>query len=95
MKKTIRISTRAVYHKIAHVDIQVPADLNGYVLLDWIYDNDDLWSEKLDQSLAEAEYNYGRGLDGDDGFDDDSSDHETRFYVCDETGEQPRVGGHL
>ena len=85
-QKTIRISTRAVYHKVAYVDIQVPSDLSNDKVLEWIYDNEDLFVEELDEKLSKAEYNYGRGLNGDYGFDDDSADSETQYNVYSNEG---------
>ena len=92
-QKTIRISTRAVYHKVAYVDLQVPADLSNDEVLDWIYENEDTFVEKLDEKLFKAKYYYGRGLDSHDGFDDDSADSETRYDIFNDDGKIIH-GGH-
>lgn len=88
--KTVTIKTRAVYHKIAEVTIEVPDHMNDEEVRDWIWDNENMFVDELDDKLSEAPLAYGFGL-GDE-FDDKDSASETRYDVY-ENGEIT-FGGH-
>ena len=90
MKKVI-ITTRAVYHKIASIEVIVPSDVADENVRDWLWDNQHLLDKELDDKLSNAEFDYGLGLN--DMFDDDSSDSETRYDVYNTDGDIT-YGGH-
>ena len=97
-KTKVKIQNRSVYHKFAEVEIEIPKDWNdkdgvkdyydGY-LLDYLHDNEDLYTDKMDEAISKAEYIYGTGRDEYKGMDEDTNS-EWRFE-CDEEDE----GGHL
>jgi hypothetical protein len=88
--KKVVISTRAVYHKYAEVTIEVPSNIKDEDVDTWITNNDN-FSEKLDDQLGVAEYEYGLGLDGN--MNQIEETYETRFDVYNSKGEIT-YGGH-
>lgn len=90
MKKVI-VTTRAVYHKIASVEINVPSHIDDDDVRDWLWDNEHLFIDELDDKLSDESYEFGRGLV--DGMDDDSSDSETRYDILSTDG-KIYSGGH-
>jgi hypothetical protein len=88
--KTVKISTRVVYHKYAEVTIEVPAHIKDEDIDEWLTNNDN-YSEKLDEELGSADYEYGLGLIGN--MCEMDEDTETRFDVYDSNG-QITYGGH-
>ena len=89
--KKVTITTRAVYHKIASVSIDVPADIPNDKVQDWIFDNEHLFTDELDKKLSEAPYEFGFGLS--DNMDWIDQESESRYDV-EENGEIT-YGGHL
>ena len=92
MKKTkkVVISTRVVYHKYAEVTIEIPAYIKDENIDEWLTNNDN-YSEKLDDQLGVAEYEYGLGLNGN--MTEINEDSETRFDVYN-SKEEITYGGH-
>jgi hypothetical protein len=88
--KTVTIKTRAVYHKIAEVTIEIPDYLKPNEVHQWIQDNENMFVDELDQNLRDAPMEYGFGLGK--VFDEIESVYETRFDVY-ENG-QITWGGH-
>jgi len=88
--KTVTIKTRAVYHKVAEVTIEVPDHINDEDVRDWIWDNENMFVDELDDKLSEAVLDYGFGLS--DEFEDRDCESETRYDVY-ENG-QITFGGH-
>ena len=78
MKKVI-VRTRAVYHKVAEIVVNVPDEVENENVRDWLWDNEHFFIDELDDKLSDAPYDFGRGLE--DGFDDDSADSETRYDI--------------
>jgi len=91
MKKVI-VTTRAVYHKTVSIEVNVPLEVEDDNVMYWLFDNEDLFVDELDEKLSNADFNYGRGLT--DGMDDDSADSETRYDVVSPDGKFT-WGGHL
>lgn len=90
MKKVI-VTTRAVYHKNASIEINIPSHIDDDDVRDWLWDNEHLFIDELDNKLSQASYKFGRGLV--DGMDDDSSDYETRYDILSTDG-KIYSGGH-
>jgi hypothetical protein len=88
--KTVTIKTRAVYHKVAEVTIEVPDHIQDEDVRDWIWDNENMFVDELDDKLSEATLEFGFGLDDD--FEEIDSASETRYDVY-ENG-QITFGGH-
>ena len=60
------------------------ADIGGYLI-----ENEDLWSDKIDEAISEVPYDFGFGMYSGDWTD---QDQESEFrYECDEL----KIGGHL
>ena len=58
--RTIKIKTTRTYTRTAVVEIQCPNDNDGYPIAldevgDYLYDNEELFREKMDNALSEAE----------------------------------------
>lgn len=90
MKKVI-VTTRAVYHKIASIEVNVPDDIQDDYVRDWLWDNEHFFIDELDDKFSDAPYEYGFGLG--DGMDEESSESETRYDIVDHNGEST-FGGH-
>jgi hypothetical protein len=88
--ETVTIKTRAVYHKVAEVTIEVPDHIQDEDVRDWIWDNENMFVDELDDKLSEATLEFGFGLDDD--FEEIDSASETRYDVY-ENG-QITFGGH-
>ena len=93
----VKIMQRSVYHKYAEVEIEVPNDWNnkdgidGYYydhLNDYLFDNEDLYTDEIDEKMSKAEYEFGFGLG--DGMDEKDNESEWRYEVV-----AKQDGGHL
>ena len=93
----VKIMQRSVYHKYAEVEIEVPNDWNNkdgeenYYdehLNDYLFDNEDLYTDEIDEKMSKAEYEFGFGLG--DGMDEKDNESEWRYEVV-----AKQDGGHL
>tara|TARA_Y100001972_G_C7642403_1_gene322762 strand:+ start:733 stop:1011 length:279 start_codon:yes stop_codon:yes gene_type:complete len=90
----VKIINRSVYHKYAEVFIEVPNNIECNDIHEYLTDNENLYSDKIDQALNNAEYQYGSGLYEYRGMDE-NTDSEWRFeYEGDKQG-VGYMGGHL
>ena len=87
----VKIQQRSVYHKFAEVEIEIDKkDYKEYHdLHDYLLENEQLYNDKIDKAISEADYEFGSGANDCDGMDD-NSDSEWR-YDC----EDLKTGGHL
>lgn len=92
MKKVI-VTTRAVYHKVATVEVNVPSTVEDENVQDWLWDNEHLFIDELDDNLSNAKLEYGFGVDSDNGMVWKEEESETRYDVYDEMGDV-KYGGH-
>ena len=71
------------------------ADIGDYLIeaestiIQTLLENEDLWSDKIDEAISESPIGFGFGMDSGDWTDKDQ-DSEWR-YECDEL----KIGGHL
>jgi len=92
----VKIQQRSVYHKFAEVEIEVPDHIKEDMLVDWIYRNEHLYTDNMDNAIGKAEYEFGFGTDCDSNqynkscMDETHSESEWR-YECDKL----KLGGHL
>lgn len=92
----VKIQQRSVYHKFAEVEVEVPNNLTDDKILDYLWDNEDLYVDKIDEAMSKASYEYGFGTDSDANaeynscMDEDDSESEWRFEC-----EELKIGGHL
>ena len=75
------------------IEINVPTSVNEEDIIEWLYANEHLYTDKLADAMAEASLDFGFGLDADEGFDDYDTESETRFDFLD--GDGGSMGGHL
>jgi len=92
--RQVIITTRAVYHKIASVTIDVPPHITEDQLQDWLWENEDLlFVDTLDNELSEAKYEFGFGLDEENGMEWLEEPSETRYDLVENN--EITFGGHL
>ena len=86
----VKIMQRSVYHKYAEIEVEIPDTIKEEDVQPYLIDNEDLYTDKIDEKLSKAEYVHGTGLYDFDGMEDAESDSEWRFDIV---GKQ--YGGHL
>lgn len=92
----VKIQQRSVYHRFAEVEIEVPNHVKEDMLAAWIYRNEHLYIDEMDNAMSKAEYEFGFGTDSDSNhynkscMDETHSESEWR-YECDNL----KTGGHL
>tara|TARA_R100000329_G_scaffold98798_1_gene81641 strand:- start:10841 stop:11101 length:261 start_codon:yes stop_codon:yes gene_type:complete len=84
----VKIMQRSVYHKYAEVEIDIP-DMECNDIHEYLLENENLYTDKIDKAIDEAEYEYGSGVDDYTGMNEPESDSEWRFEYGD------KYGGHL
>jgi hypothetical protein len=99
----VKIQQRSVYHKFAEVEIEIDDDAydhwkldNGKyaTIQDFLIENEDLYSDKIDDKMSKASYEFGFGTDSDANshynsfMNEPESESEWRYEI---NGE----GGHL
>jgi hypothetical protein len=93
--KKVKIQQRSVYHKFTEVDITVPNDVHESELMDWINDNEQLWSDQMDtKEEHSSKFIGGSGVDDYDGMNESDADSEWRFQ-CPDDEDGNSYGGHL
>ena len=95
----VKILQRSVYYKTAEVEIDIDMNLydnwrldNGKYadIGDYLIENEDLWSDKIDEAMSDAPLEFGLGMDDGANWTDQDQSCEYR-YECDEL----KIGGHL
>jgi len=82
--KKVKVTRRAVYYKVAAVEVSVPSFVEDENVEDWLSDNAHLFADELDKKISEAKYEYEFGI----------TESETRYDVYNEAGEL-EYGGHV
>ena len=90
--RSVTITERRVYHKVAKITIELPKDLPVGDTEDWLDENKSKWEQSLDNKFNDATLEYGLGLDNPscDGMNKSMADRETRYDVNNEG-----YGGHV
>ena len=88
--RSVTITERRVYHKVAKITIELPKDLPLDDTEKWLQENTSKWEQTLDNEFNTAELNWGHGIDKHDGMEDFENNSETRYDV---NGEN--YGGHV
>ena len=88
--RSVTITERRVYHKVAKITIELPKDLPLEETAEWLWNNEDKWEQALDNEFNTAELEWGHGIDKHDGMEDFENNSETRYDV---NGE--KYGGHI
>lgn len=86
----VKVIQRAIYHKIAEVEIEIPNDVDEFNVQDYINDHEELWVDKIDKQMSEAEYEYGFGMGIDSDWTDKDQESEWRYEIVNK-----KIGGHL
>ena len=84
----VKIMQRSVYHKYAEVQVEIPKDLPKDKVANWLWGNEHLYTDDLNQRLDESQYHFGFGLGN--GMDEKDEEVETRYDL-----EGEKYGGHL
>ena len=88
--RSVTITERRVYHKVAKITIELPKDLPLDDTAKWLSDNESKWEQALDNKFNDAELEYGTGVDDIPHMNEPEADRETRYDV---NGEN--YGGHV
>ena len=90
--RSVAITERRVYHKVAKITIELPKDLPLDDTEEWLGNNESKWEQALDNKFNDATIEYGLGLDNPlcNGMNESMADRETRYDV---NGEN--FGGHV
>jgi len=86
--REVTISSRTIYHKYCEVTIEIPKDLPEDKVSDWLFENEDKWTDAISDANGSAQLDFGFGLG--DGMDDKDEEHEMRFDIIGEN-----YGGHI
>jgi|TARA_R100000479_G_C6315382_1_gene175616 hypothetical protein len=87
-ERLVTISNRSVYHKYAEVTIPLPKHIKQEDVAEWLFENEHLYTDDLDQRMSEASYDFGFGLGN--GMDEKDEESEWRYDI-----EGEKYGGHL
>ena len=75
--REVKISSRTIYHKYCEVFIEIPKDIAEDKVSDWLFENEDKWSDAIDDANGSAQLDFGFGLG--DGMDDKEEAHERSY----------------
>lgn len=84
--RKVKVLNRSVYHKIVEVEIDVPKSVCDEDLQEYLNENEDLYTDKMDRKFKQTPLKFGLGLG--DGFEDTFEESEWRY-------ESGNYGGHL
>ena len=90
----VKIIQRSVYHKYAEVEVEVPDGMECNDIHEYLTDNENLYTDKMDKAISKADYEYGSGLYEYRGMDE-NTDSEWRFEYGEDGDGDGYVGGHL
>jgi len=85
----VKIMQRSVYHKYAEIEVEVPNEIKEEDVQEYLIDNEDLYTEKIDEEIDRGEYEFGNGEGEYEGMNE-KGESEWRFDIV---GKQ--YGGHL
>ena len=85
----VKVQQRSVYHKFVEIEVEVPDSLEFYDIEQWLIDNDQLWSDQIDQAMSEEPVQFGNGIEMYAGMNEVEEDSEWRYETLD------GIGGHL
>tara|TARA_R100001244_G_scaffold122063_1_gene91713 strand:- start:243 stop:506 length:264 start_codon:yes stop_codon:yes gene_type:complete len=85
----VKIMQRSVYHTYTEVEVEVPNNIKDEDVQEYLIDNEDLYTEIMNEMSDGVEYEDGSGDGEYEGMDDGSED-EWRFDIVGKN-----YGGHL
>jgi len=77
----VKVQQRSVYHKFVEVEVEVPDSVEFNDIQKWLINNEQLWSDQVDQAMSEALIQFGNGVDNYDGMNELEADSEWRYEV--------------
>tara|TARA_R100000664_G_scaffold28004_1_gene38994 strand:+ start:356 stop:622 length:267 start_codon:yes stop_codon:yes gene_type:complete len=86
----VKIINRSVYHKVAEVEVEVPDNIKKEEVLDYLNEYSQMYEYEMDEAINEAKYEFGFGLDNDEGLDEKNEESEWRYEIVGQN-----YGGHL
>tara|TARA_R110000851_G_scaffold114153_2_gene239137 strand:+ start:20614 stop:20880 length:267 start_codon:yes stop_codon:yes gene_type:complete len=86
----VKIMQRSVYHKYAEIEVEVPEIHDYNNMQEYLIDNEDLYTDEIDEKISNARYEFGFGLENDGGLDEKDNESEWRFDIVGKN-----YGGHL
>ena len=90
----VKVQQRSVYHKFVELKVEVPDSVEFNDIQEWLINNDQLWSDQIDQAMSKAPIQFGNGVDDYDGMNELESDSEWRFQ-CPVDKDSNSYGGRL
>ena len=87
-ERLVTISSRTIYHKYAMVTIPIPKHIKKEDVAEWLFNNENKWTDDMEQANGEAILGFGFGLGG--GMDEKDNEHEMRYDI-----EGENYGGHI
>lgn len=85
----VKVQQRSVYHKIVELEVEVPDSVEFNDIQEWLTNNDQLWSDQIDQAMFEAPIQFGSGMKLKVRMNEAEADSEWRYETPD------GLGGHL
>ena len=85
----VKVQQRSVYHKFVELEVEVPDSVKLDDVREWLTNNDQLWSDQVDQAMFEAPIQFGNGMEMYKGMNEVEADSEWRYETPD------GIGGHL
>ena len=82
----VKVQQRSVYHKFVELEVEVPDSVEFNDIQEWLINNDQLFSNQIDQAMSEAPIRFGNGVDNYDGMNELYDDSEWRYQTSDGTG---------
>lgn len=80
----VKIMQRSVFYKYAEIEIKVS---EGNDVEQFLLDNEDIWSNKIENAIKKAKYKIGKGMNSYE-WTNKEEDSE-RMYLS------PNIGGHI
>lgn len=86
----VKIINRSVYHKVAEVEVEVPDNIKKEEVLDYLNEYSQMYEYEMDEAINDAKYEFGFGLNNDEGLDEKDEESEWRYEIVGQN-----YGGHL
>ena len=82
----VKLQQRSVYHKFVEIEVEVPDSVEFNDIQEWLINNDQLWSDQIDQAMSEEPVQYGNGMEMYEGMNEVEADSEWRYETPDGIG---------
>ena len=82
----VKLQQRSVYHKFVELEVEVPDSVEFDNIQEWLINNDQLWSDQIDQAMFEAPIQFGNGMVMYKGMNEVEADSEWRYETSDGLG---------